>query len=94
MEDIQESKVQTEKARELNFREIKPEKPKSNTLVFVLGVGALIFLVIVGYIFLTPSKKTKETSSKKVETKKATSSAKAKLEKCADQESLVNSKQV
>ncbi len=93
MEDNPEQPIQTEKARDLNFREITPEKPKSNVVLFVLGAIVLISLVIVGYIFLNSPKKTKGTSSKKVETKQATSSTKTKLEKCSGEESLVNSKQ-
>lgn len=94
MDDKDNSPIQTDKARDLNFREVTPDKSKPKTWLYLVAGFALLTLLIGGYFLLNSKKpESKSTTSKQTSSKQATSSANPKLEKCAEQESLVNNKQ-
>lgn len=93
MEGSSEQPIQTEKARDFDFRELKTAKSKPNLALIVVGLLVLIGLVAGIYLFLNSNKNNPKTTATKSETKQASVSAKAKLEQCSGKESLANPKQ-
>lgn len=93
MENNEEQPIQTEKARELNFHELKTSKPNFKPIIFGVGLLILISLVIFGFVTLNSNKKSSKPVSQKTQNTQATSSAKVALESCSGKESLSNKKQ-
>lgn len=94
MENNSEQPIQTPQARDMDFREVKIQKRSFNPLfggLFLLVI--IVILIAISYLFLGKNSGDTNKNSKKIETKKATVSAKPKSEKCADGEDFVNVKQ-
>lgn len=93
MEDDSDQPIQTEKAREVNFREMKPSKSKPNLVLIFVGILVLAAIALVIYLFLNSNKNSSKSVSEKTKSKQASSSAQIAQGSCTGKESLVDTKQ-
>lgn len=93
MEDSTEAPIQTPKARDVDFREIKIPKRGLNPIFLALFL--LLILVIAGlaYFFLGKDTKNSDKNPRENKTKKSTISAEPSSEKCTGAQDLINVKQ-
>lgn len=92
MDENTQTPVQTEKARDVDFRDIKISNQRSNLIPIVIGI-VIVLALIAGYFLVIKKPEPNKTTPSKTEVKKSTTSAKIASNKCGGNQFLSNTKQ-